>query len=341
MHDYFSQSVATQKGSIEAAAIQIGVDPVIIEKDLWVTVTLHALFSNIFQGIFVFKGGTSLSKVYGIIERFSEDIDVTINRSIFGKHLTLHELAELGTNERERIIENIKNKAHHYIQDQVIPLLKMRIEGISKEKVEVSFADGDPLSIEIYYPSFFKERYLYIKPRIYIEFGIRGELDPHETKVITSYLHQRVVVLNNMHVGVRVLSPIRTFYEKATLLHQETHRDSGKRTPLRLSRHYYDLHQLVLKGYLNEALGEMDLLEAVIKHKMLLFPSKWAQYETILDKGIKLLPDNSRIKDLEADYKQMEEMFFGEYPSFEEVLTTIKNIEQKVNTAIQIKISLS
>jgi predicted nucleotidyltransferase component of viral defense system len=133
MHDYFSQSVAAKRLVIEAASLKMAVDPVIIEKDLWVTVTLHALFSNILPSIFVFKGGTSLSKVYGIIERFSEDIDVTIDRSIFGEHLTLQELAELGTNEREKIIEKIKGKAHDYIKGQVIPLLQGSIEGVSRE----------------------------------------------------------------------------------------------------------------------------------------------------------------------------------------------------------------
>ena len=331
MHNYFDQDSKTQKLSLEMAAQRMGVVPTIIEKDLWVTLVLEALFSDKSSEIFVFKGGTSLSKGYGVIERFSEDIDVTIDRALFGTHFALEELAQLGRNERERVIEGLKSQAQQYIRTEVIPLLKEKIEGTSKEEIEISVSPHDPLSVEIFYPSFFREKYLYIKPKIYIEFGIRGELEPHEDKIVTSYLQQQVPGYQGSELKVRILAPIRTLYEKATLLHQEVHRAAEKTTPLRLSRHYYDLHQLGLKDYLKQATVNIDLLKAVINHKSLLFPSAWAQYDTILTQGIRLVPVESRIKDLQNDYQQMAEMFFGEYPSFTQILASIHQMEEEIN----------
>lgn len=139
---------------------------------------------------------------------------------------------------------------------------------------------------------------------------------------------QRYAQLNDFCVPVNVLKPIRTFFEKVTLLHAEASAESARK---RLSRHYYDLYQLVAKGYLDEAKKQLDLLKNVVEHKSLLFASKKASYETIYTEGLKLLPDEERIVEIQNDYREMGLMIFGEIPSFETVIDSIKKIEIGLN----------
>jgi hypothetical protein len=166
-----------------------------------------------------------------------------------------------------------------------------------------------------------------------IEFGIRGDNFPSERITITSYIHQHIPELDRLNVSASVLSPTRTFFEKATLLHAEYNRPVDKPTPERLSRHFYDVYQLAnRRGYLNAAMQEMDLLKTVIKNKETFFPSAWAKYDQIFQEGIHLLPGD-RLKEIEEDYKKMEQMFFNAkaIPSMKEILLKLEEIETQLN----------
>lgn len=169
-----------------------------------------------------------------------------------------------------------------------------------------------------------------------IEFGIRGDNFPSERITITSYIHQHIPELDRLNVSASVLSPTRTFFEKATLLHAEYNRPVDKPTPERLSRHYYDVYQLANRGYLNTAMQEMGLLKTVIKNKETLFPSAWAKYDVILQEGIHILPSDKRLKDIEDDYKKMKQMFFNvqAIPSLKEILSKMEEVEAYLNQEI-------
>ena len=188
------------------------------------------------------------------------------------------------------------------------------------------------MSLEIFYPTRLQPAYnSYVKSRIYVEFGVRGDSYPTETKNVRSYLHEKIKQINDLCVPVNVLLPIRTFFEKVTLLHAETHAEGTRQ---RISRHYYDLHQLAKQGYLEKAKTQLELLKNVIAHKSLFFASKKASYETIYSSGLRLLPPKEGLHDIQMDYQEMEVMIFGENPPFEAVINSIKEIEIVLNDKI-------
>jgi predicted nucleotidyltransferase component of viral defense system len=313
------------------------VDPIIVEKDLWVVLTLQSLFDrshgyNEYQAL-TFKGGTSLSKAYQIIKRFSEDIDITIDRKFLGFQASDEELKVLSRKQRDKTLEDLKNHGHKFIETYILPYLKTKLSSlVPNEEIGVKFNAEDFLSIEIFYPSRIQPTYnSYVKPRIYVEFGVKGDPYPTETKNVRSYLHENIKPLNDLCVPVNVLLPIRTFFEKVTLLHAEAHADGPRQ---RISRHYYDLYQLVKQGYLEEAKTQLELLKNVIAHKSLFFASKKASYETIYSSGLKLLPSEDGLRDIQIDYKEMGLMIFGENPPFEAVINSIKEIEIALNNEI-------
>lgn len=335
--DYVTLSPEAQKGLIEGSALLMKVDPVIVEKDLWVILTLQSLFDRIHDynacQALTFKGGTSLSKAYQIIERFSEDIDITIDRKFLGLQASDEELKDLSRKQRDKSLEGLKNQGHNFIETHILPYLKTKLSSfVPNEGIDVKFNVDDPLSLEILYPSRIQPIYnSYVKPRIYVEFGVKGDPYPTETKNVRSYLHENIKQLNDLCVPVNVLLPIRTFFEKVTLLHAEAHAEGTRQ---RISRHYYDLHQLVKQGYLEEAKTKLVLLKNVIAHKSLFFASKKASYETIYSDGLKLLPPKESLRDIQIDYQEMGLMIFGENPPFDGIINSIKEIELTLNNEI-------
>lgn len=335
--DYFTLEKTAQEEIIQASALMMKVDPIIIEKDLWVVLALQALFDqnqeyNAHKAL-TFKGGTSLSKAYQAIERFSEDIDITIDRKYLGLQITDEELKTFSRKQRDKTLQELAIQGHAFIKN-LQPRLESKLSSlISHGNITINFSQSDPLSLEIFYPSCIESSYnSYIKHRIYIEFGVRGDSYPTETRTVRSYLHETIKQLNDVLVSVNVLLPIRTFFEKVTLLHAQAHIED---TYERLSRHYYDLHQLAQKGYLKEATDQIELLQNVISHKSLFFASKKASYETIPTDGLKLLPSEHKLYELRKDYQAMELMIFGKLPSFEEIINSIQEIETPLNKNIQ------
>lgn len=170
--DYVTLSPEAQKGLIEASALQMKVDPVIIEKDLWVVFTLQALFDrihdyNAYQAL-TFKGGTSLSKAYQIIERFSEDIDITIDRKFLGLQVSDEELKALSRKQRDKALTELNYRGHKFIETHILPYLKAKLSSlVSTEAIEIKFNTEDFLSLEIFYPTRLQPAYnSYVKPRM-------------------------------------------------------------------------------------------------------------------------------------------------------------------------------
>ena len=169
----------------------------------------------------------------------------------------------------------------------------------------------------------------YIKPYVYLEFGIRGALEPSEQKVIQSYLTQQITALKPDNVTVKTLSPNRTFFEKLTLLHAEANRPLDKPTPLRLSRHYYDLYCYKEYGIPDD----IELLKQVIMHKNLYFKTSWANYQEIFNTGIQLI-NHERLIDLRKDYMDTKIMIFKDPPDFDVLISHIQEIERYFNKQI-------
>lgn len=215
--------------------------------------------------------------------------------------------------------------------------LKQELEG---ETWDLN-TDEDPQSLRFYYPQILPENsYMgqdYVRRSVLLEFGVRGDIYPTEGRRLTSYIAEEFKIFDDSSILIPCLSPLRTFWEKATLLHAEHYRPIEKPTPLRISRHYYDLSMLYKAGFADNAMKNSEILQDVIKNKTLLFPSAWANYGLIWADSLKLFPAAGRLSDLEKDYTLTKEMmlFGGAKPSFEDILRDIATLEEKMKILIR------
>jgi hypothetical protein len=284
----------------------------------------------------VFKGGTSLSKGYNLINRLSEDCDITLNRENLGFAGERDPLNALSRKKRDKLLNELKQACNDFVSSTLKTTLneslKQELEG---ETWELS-VDEDPQSLRFYYPQVLPENSYtaqdYIRRSVLLEFGVRGDIYPTEDLRLKSYIAEEFEIFDDSSLLIPCLSPLRTFWEKATLLHAEHHRPLEKPTPLRLSRHYYDLSMLYKAGFAERAMENGEILQDVIKNKTLLFPSAWANYGLIGANSLKILPTAGRLSDLEKDYTQTKEtmLFGGAKPSFEDVLRDIATLEEKM-----------
>jgi hypothetical protein len=313
---------------------------IIIEKDFWVCWTLDQIFSNQTLSPHVtFKGGTSLSKCYGIIDRFSEDIDLTLSKQYIGITAENDPATVTGTNQRGIRLKQLTEKVKNKITNNVKPIL---IEGF-RNSLSTYFDDAewkletdeeDEQSLIFHYPSCFEKKSDgYIQSSIKLEFGARGDSNPCETKSVTTYAQQLLPELFDSPSEIKVTTQIakRTYWEKITLLHAEYYRDPKKSLPGRLFRHYYDIVMLDQNNLTQDALQDIRLLSNVVQNKVIYFPSKWAKYDEAKIGTLRLYPNEAFIEQLKKDHNRMTEMFFGNAPDFNDTLSKIRNIEQAIN----------
>ncbi len=340
---------------INEAAARRDVTPIIIEKDFWVCWTLRRLMETpILGNNLTFKGGTSLSKAYGIIERFSEDIDLTIGRDAPMIADTLPPMEDgISGNECERRTKALKAAAQSYVETIALPHIKTAISNaLGTENgwdVILDPDDRDAQTLLFRYPviksfigpfnpEIFNHRvfqtgaYGYILPRVKLEFGARGETEPSETKEITPYLAQEFPdELPDSKVQVSTLAVERTFWEKVTILHAL--RLGSKLLPA-MSRHYYDTMMLAAKGIDDAAMEKTDLLAKVARNKSLMFARNRLEkdsYKTAVLGSLCLVPNDDLRARLADDYAAMAEMFMVVPPSFDELMTAIAALEAKLN----------
>lgn len=347
MDEFARRPAEDRRAYIDEAAARRDLTSIIIEKDFWVCWTLRRLVMCAdLAGHMTFKGGTSLSKAYGIIERFSEDIDLTISRSapLLDKVASPME-EKIGTNERKRRTDALKAAAQTYVATVAMPILAREIAASLGSAEGWSLAldpdDKDQQTLLFVYPRTsgngvaYGENYGgadesgYIKPRIKLEFGARGDTEPFELRPILPYLAEDFPEeLPDAVTEVPTLAVARTFWEKVTILHAIHH--NGK---LRegMSRHYYDVLMLNQAGVTAEALARIELLEQVVHNKSLMFADKSAAYETAVLGTLRLSPDGATREKLERDYGAMADMFMTAPPPFDALMKGLAAIEATIN----------
>lgn len=338
--DSFAQlSDAEREVYFGEAAARLGLPPHMIEKDFWVCWTLKRLFAMepVAENL-LFKGGTSLSKVYGLIRRFSEDIDLSIHRASLGFSGEKDPAnPKLSNKARRKLSEELNSVARAKVADEVEPELKAEIQhqlGNRKWSLGLDPSDSDAQSLTFTYPrtNLTPAPADYLKPAVKIEFGARSDNWPMETMPIHSYLAEALPeALEESAVAVKALSATRTFWEKATILHQMAHLPGEKAFPARYSRHYCDLASMIEAGIGDAAAQDPSLLAAVVAHKITFYRSAWACYETASRGTLRLLPSESRIPDLARDLDSMREMFFDDPPQLVDVLATLREWEAEFN----------
>lgn len=339
--DRFARLPAKDRRAVFAeAATRRDLAEIIVEKDFWVCWTLRQLFNvDELAGVLTFKGGTSLSKAYGIIKRFSEDIDLTINRSAPILSDVPPAMEEgISGNERQRRGKALGSAAQAFVETVVLPALQRTItEALGTGhgwSLEPDPDDKEGQTVLFNYPTTSSGGVGtgYVKPRIKLEFGARGDPEPFEPIEIQPFVAEEFPEeLPDAATAVPTLAIERTYWEKATILHALHH--SGK-FRLGLSRHYYDVFMLDAAGITARAIAERGLLDQVVHNKRLMFADAKASYETAVLGSLRLGVTDTMRSDLAADYAAMAEMFMEEPPSLAELVDRISEIEAKLNAAV-------
>lgn len=328
---YLSLTAQERLELLDEAARQRGLAPAILEKDYWVCQTLDALFALPELGAhLVFKGGTSLSKVYGFIDRFSEDVDVSFHREFLGCGEEHDPEAATGK-EQARRIEALQHACQDCIRENLLPRLHDSLAGLlgGTQGWSLEIDPQDAQTLLFHFPQAGGPGLSYITPAVRIELGARSDHWPSEDHSIRSYLGETFDrPMGNARV--RSLAAERTFWEKATLLHAEAHRAADKPMPARYARHYHDLARMANTPAAELALADTSLLRRVVAHKSVYFRSGWARYDLAEPATFRLLPPEARHPELEADHRAMIPMFFTAPPDIETVLKTLADLESRI-----------
>ena len=305
---------------------RLGMSSIAIEKDLWVCFMLHTIFSNPgLKGIFHFKGGTSLSKAYSLIQRFSEDIDLILDWRTLGFSED-EPWNDRSATAQGKFNKNANEKAAQFIKSEILPILKSSIEKDLGQNADISIDDAVLQTIVFRYPNIYESRYL--SPSIRLEIGPLAAWTPTEKKEIRPYIQEAFPgIFQDLSISVDTVLPERTFWEKATVLHHEANRPQESSMPARYARHYYDMFMMAGTDVKEKAFSNIGLLEDVIRFKEKFYPRKWAEYGNAVPPTIKLIPPGFRMPSLKQDYESMKEMLYGNIPTFDEVMERIARIE--------------
>jgi hypothetical protein len=303
-----------------------GIPVAIVEKDFWVCWVLRYLFNeSAVRNNVIFKGGTSLSKVFNIIERFSEDIDLILDWRLLG-YSHDEPWKERSKNQQDKLNKAINQAADKYINETFIPMLQkdmVRVEHLTVEKAAEQ-------AVRIEYARAFEHEY--IRPEVLLEIGPLALWTPHDSYMIKPYAAESFPnVFDDPNCPVKAINAERTFWEKATILHLEAHRKEGKQPPVRYSRHYYDLYKMSGTEVRLSALQNMELLTTVVEFKSKFYPCNWARYADAKPGTLKLVPSEHSQAILRADYQNMREMIFGVYPTFDQILEGLDHLEGEIN----------
>lgn len=299
-----------------------GIAPYAVEKDWWVVQILSAIFEMEVGKYLIFKGGTSLSKAWNLIERFSEDIDLAFDRTYLGFD---GDLTRSG-------VKVLRQKTGKYISKTFAPELEVRLKqngltDVMLKYVKPEASDTDPAQIQIYYPNVV-DYPGYVQPRILLEISCSSLKEPNAVQSFDSFLdkHYFESSFAGVPISIPTAIPERTFLEKIFLLHEEFHRAHEKIRVDRLSRHLYDVYRLIQTEFAFKAIEDKELYETIVKHRYKHTRIGGIDYNLHQPQKIDPIPISKFINEWKADYKTMQEqMIYGDSPTFEYMIDTIKN----------------
>lgn len=328
MNNWLTLPKETQKELFNQISNNTGLPAFAVEKDAWVTLALRMLFSSPLQKHIVFKGGTSLSKCYNLINRLSEDIDIALDRNYlgFGEELTKGEIRKLRKSSHSFVLNELPVIISKSLNDyEIIPEHYQLVV----ENTEIS--DQDPETLLLKYNSVFDEE-SYLQPAVKIELGSRSLIEPFEEKEINSLIDQEYKdseFIENKFI-VNAVIPEKTLIEKMILLHEEFLKPSEKMKALRMSRHLYDIYKIKQTNYFSKAAEDKKLFSAICEHRANLTPLKSdtpLDYSKLTFENLQFMPPSEIIDDYRRDYNEMSTtMFFGDSPTFETIIKDLKSI---------------
>jgi hypothetical protein len=331
--DFLSLPDDERRLYIEQAAIRRSLSPVIMEKDFWVCWLLGILFESEFAADLVFKGGTSLSKVFGVIDRFSEDIDLSLSPQFLN-------LPEAGTsrNQANKWMAKAEAACGQAVQNLITPVLEAATIEALGDRGQAWFefltdpATHSPVLL-FHYPSTQPDGLAYLRRSVKLEFGSLTDQQPTGRHPVMPWIADVLPeAFADWKCEVVALEVQRTFWEKATILHTEYHRPADKPTPDRFSRHYADTAALATHSDAIKAVGDNELRNRVAHWKSRFFGSSWARYDEAVSGSFRLVPPLARLSSLRQDYQAMRDMYLSEPASFDDILTTLATLESRINS---------
>lgn len=338
--NYTDLDKADQKAILQTAAVSLGRAAAVLEKDIWVCWSLQALFEIPNHHPMAFKGGTSLSKIHGLIDRFSEDIDITLDYRKFDdieyqKHPKKYDpFGVEATNTQSKYFgERLKAYAAGYVAEVVLPALQAKVATLNHAAAFNLTLEDNGQSIYLAYPSVIENGNEYLQPVVRLEFGGRNVIDPNARHKVEPYVKEVTQEVAYPDPEVTVLSAERTFWEKATLIHVACNRNKFEQTAERNSRHWYDLAQMSTSSIGKAAIVNRELLEDVVRHKQVFFRYGNANYEACLQGGINLVPEDKALELLREDYQKMSTagMMSEDPPKFDEIIESVREVQSEVN----------
>ena len=336
MNKIACQSPAARAGLFGETADRLDLAASLIEKDFWVCWVLEQIFSSeSLSRTCLFKGGTSLSKVFGLINRFSEDIDLVVDYGPLGfvgdRSPTLGGLSKT---RQQNLLAEMLEACRQYVSSEFIGTLRTRFNRILGDEAvwNLQVDELDRNIVRFRYPPAVAAQVSYVKPEVVLELGTHAEFVPQGQFEVYSFAAQEFPALF-VKPAVKVSSILakRTFWEKGTILHAEHHRPADKPLPGRYSRHYYDVAMILRTPAGAEALDDLELLAQVVRHKKIFYPAAWARYDLAVPGELKLMPHETRLASLRQDYRGMAVMLFGDPPKFETLVAILADAEQRIN----------
>ncbi len=340
---FLSRPEQDQRDVFAAAANRLDTLPSYVEKDFWVCLVLDALYNGLPAGHpkLLFKGGTSLSRAFGLIRRFSEDIDLVVYRDDLGfegeRDPTV--ASNLSNKRRVELFKELREACSGYICGDLQTALTGWLDEIAEGcHIGPDENDTDQQTLLIEYPTLYASGAVaYVTPRVKIEAGARSALDPNSTCTVTPYIADELPDRSFDVGGIRVIAPERTYWEKLLILHGAYcgYRDEG-RLPTdrdRVSRHYYDVAMITATDCGRSALSNIDLLNSVRNHNLIAFRQAWKRFEEATPGSVRLVPQAELRTAVERDYQAMQDMILGEAPDFEWVMEQLQCAEAAINQA--------
>ena len=338
IHQFLSVSQADQKLAYQNAALTLKTEAVILEKDFWVSWLLGVLFTlpDIAPHL-VFKGGTSLSKVFGVIDRFSEDIDLCLVPEFVGADAAAFD-ALTSRGKRDAAVMEMQALCSAKAQAVLMHALEAAITaalGTSASGTWLRFeVDADAKSPIVYfaYPSTQGGGFAYLKREVKLELGTLTDQQPTGSYAIRPLLADAFPQLfDGWACRVTALELERTFWEKATILHAEFHRPAESPTPTRYARHYFDMAKLLGHPKAAQYLADQAQCQRVVDWKSRVFARGWARYDLAAHGTFRLTPAPERHADLAQDYATMRPMFMTEPPPFAALMQRLAEAEAALN----------
>ncbi|MGK7390275.1 MAG: nucleotidyl transferase AbiEii/AbiGii toxin family protein [Candidatus Cyclobacteriaceae bacterium M2_1C_046] len=328
MVEWFSLTEQQRKNIFNQVSIQTGLPAIAVEKDWWVTLALKTVFSLPVAEHLVFKGGTSLSKGWDLIERFSEDIDLALDRRFLGFEGDLSKTQ----------VKKLRKSSCDFISGGFMKAVEARLKELDIPDVTLSVqdfndSDTDPLVIELNYKALTNQS-VYIQPRVLIEIGSRSLMEPFEERDIQSLVGKQYSEQNfaDRSVAIPTVLPKRTFLEKIFLLHEEFQKSAEHIRVDRLSRHLYDLEKLMDTDHGKEAIADDELYNSIIAHRKKFNIVRGINYKNHKKDNVNFIPPVAIIKDWEKDYQTMQEsMIYGETLSFDKLIKRLEKLRERLS----------